>query len=42
MASSIVSVLVDRHSLGGEWSRQNRFLVDRNSPCLEWSRLTDC
>jgi hypothetical protein len=28
MASWIVSVLVDRHSPGGEWSRHNRLLMD--------------
>jgi hypothetical protein len=27
MASWIVNVLVDKHSPGGEWSRQNRLLM---------------
>jgi hypothetical protein len=39
MASWIVNVLVDRHSLGGEWSKQNRLLVDRHSSYEEWSRI---
>jgi hypothetical protein len=42
MASWIVSVLVDRHSLGREWSRQNKLLVDRHSHYGEWSKLIDC
>jgi hypothetical protein len=42
MTSWIVSVLVDKHSPGGEWSRHNRLLVDRHSLYGGWSRLTDC
>jgi hypothetical protein len=38
MASWIVSVLVDKHSPGGEWSRQNRLPVDKHSLGGEWSR----
>jgi hypothetical protein len=42
MASWIVSVLVDRHSPGGEWSRKKILLVDKHSLFGGWSKLTDC
>jgi hypothetical protein len=42
MESWIVSVLINKHSPGGEWSRQDKLLMDIHPPYGGWSRLTDC